>query len=98
MTAPSAALIARYTLRQIQVLADSHPEWLRPRWPARVQVWRELLLAAVSGEATALERARLRGVTLLAAEVRVASQSRSTLKETASLSAGDMPGMSVYGS
>jgi hypothetical protein len=73
MTAPSAALIARYTLRQIQALADSHPEWLRPRWPARVQVWRELLLAAVAGEASALERARLRGVTLLAAEVRVAS-------------------------
>ena len=73
MTAPSAALIARYTLRQIQALADGHPEWLRPRWPARVQVWRELLLAAVSGEATALERARLRGVTLLAAEVRAAS-------------------------
>lgn len=73
MTAPSAALIARCTLRQIQALADGHPEWLRPRWPARVQVWRELLLAAVSGEATGLERARLRGVTLLAAEVRVAS-------------------------
>jgi hypothetical protein len=36
-------------------------------------VWRELLLAAVSGEATALERARLRGVTLLAAEVRAAT-------------------------
>ena len=77
MTAPSAALIARYTLRQIQVLADSHPEWLRPRWPARVQVWRELLLAALSGEATALERARLRGVTLLAAEVRGASPAAS---------------------
>jgi hypothetical protein len=74
MPAPSVALIARYTLRQIQALADGHPEWLRPRWPARVRVWRELLLAAVSGEARALERARLRGLTLLAAEARAASR------------------------
>ncbi|HWX69049.1 MAG TPA: hypothetical protein VNY25_05050 [Steroidobacteraceae bacterium] len=73
MPAPSVTTIARYTLRQIQALADSHPEWLRPRWPARVQVWRELLLAAGAGEARALERARLRGLTLLAAEARLAS-------------------------
>lgn len=71
MPAPSAALIARYTLRQIQALAERRPEWLRPRWPSRVQVWRELLLAAASGEAPVLERARLRGLTLLAAEVRL---------------------------
>ena len=72
MPASSAALIGHYTLRQIQTLAENHPDWLRPRWPARVQVWRELLLAAVSGEVAALERARLWGLTLLAAEVRLA--------------------------
>ena len=72
MPAPSAALIGRYTLRQIQVLAERRPEWLKPRWPTRVQVWRELLLAAAAGEAAALERARLRGLTLLAAEARLA--------------------------
>jgi hypothetical protein len=75
MPAPSAALISQYTLRQIHTLAENHPEWLRPRWPARVQVWRELLLAAASGEAAALERARLRGLTLLAAEARLACAS-----------------------
>jgi hypothetical protein len=72
MPASSAALIGHYTLRQIQTLAENHLDWLRPRWPARVQVWRELLLAAVSGEVAALERARLWGLTLLAAEVRLA--------------------------
>ena len=72
MPESSAALIGHYTLRQIQTLAESHLEWLRPRWPARVQVWRELLQAAVSGEVAALERARLRGLTLLAAEARLA--------------------------
>jgi len=72
MPATSAALIGRYTLRQIEALAESHPEWLRPRWPTRVQVWRELLLAASCGESTTLERARLRGLTLLAAEARLA--------------------------
>jgi hypothetical protein len=72
MSAPSAILISHYTLRQIQGLAESHPEWLRPRWPGRVQVWRELLVAAAAGEGTTLERARLRGLTMLAAEARLA--------------------------
>jgi hypothetical protein len=75
MPASSAALIGHYTLRQVQTLAENHLDWLRPRWPARVQVWRELLLAAVSGEAATLERARLWGLTLLAAEVRLAPAS-----------------------
>jgi hypothetical protein len=68
MSAASATLISSYTLRQIQRLADRRLDWLRPRWPARVEVWRELLIAAASGEGPALERARLRGLTLLAAE------------------------------
>jgi len=72
MPESSAVLISRFTLRQIQTLAENHLEWLRPRWPARVQVWRELLLAATSGETAALERARLWGLTLLAAEARLA--------------------------
>ena len=72
MPASSAALIAHHTLRQILTLAENHRDWLRPRWPTRVQVWRELLLAAASGEVVALERARLRGLTLLAAEARLA--------------------------
>jgi hypothetical protein len=72
MPAPSAVLIRHYTLCEIQLLAESHLEWLRPRWPARVQVWRELLTAAAAGEPAPLERARLRGLTLLAAEARLA--------------------------
>ena len=61
MSAPCAALIGHYSLRQIHALAETHPQWLKPRWPARVQVWRGLLLAAASGEASVLERARLHG-------------------------------------
>jgi hypothetical protein len=76
MPAPSAVLIARCTLRRIQTLAEGHLEWLKPRWPARVQVWRELLAAAAVGEGQALERARLRGLTLLAAEARLAAAAR----------------------
>ena len=73
MPEASAALIGQYPLPHIQSLAERRLEWLRPRWPARVQVWRQLLLAAASGDAAALERARLRGLTLLAAEARAMS-------------------------
>jgi len=68
-----AALIADLSLRRIDSLAERHPEWLRPRWPAHPQLWRALLLAAASGEARALARARLHGLTMLAAEARRAA-------------------------
>ena len=35
-------------LPQIQALAESHTGWLTPRWPERVAIWRELLLAAAA--------------------------------------------------
>ena len=66
-------LISSCTLPQIHELAERHPEWLRPRWPSKVKVWRELLLAAASGEVIALENARMHGLQLLAAEFRAAS-------------------------
>jgi len=68
-----AALIAGLSLRRIDGLAERHPEWLRPRWPAHPQLWRELLLAAAAGEARALSRAHLHGLTMLAAEARRAA-------------------------
>jgi hypothetical protein len=84
MPAPSSVLIGHYTLCQIQALSQSHSAWLRPRWPARVQLWRELLLAAASGEVAALERARLRGLTMLAAEVRLGAARRPEARPVAS--------------
>ena len=73
MSAPSAELIGACTLSQINRLAESHVQWLAPRWPERVAVWRELLTTASSGEHAALERVRMRGMQLLAAEARGAS-------------------------
>jgi hypothetical protein len=66
-------LISACTLTRIHDLAERHPEWLRPRWSTRIRVWRELLLAAASGEVVALENARMHGIQLLAAECRAAS-------------------------
>jgi hypothetical protein len=73
MPAPCAQLIAQCSLRQMHVLAEAHPEWLRPRWAAREQLWQELLAAAAAGEAGAIEQAHMRGLTLLAAELRTAT-------------------------
>jgi hypothetical protein len=68
--APCVELIAQRTLRQVCDLAEAHPEWLKPRWQGQPEVWRDLLRAAADGEPRALQRARLRGQTLLAAEAR----------------------------
>ena len=65
--------ISACTLPQVHEIAERHHGWLRPRWPSKVKMWRDLLLAAASGEALALENARMYGLQLLAAECRAAS-------------------------
>jgi hypothetical protein len=72
MPAGSLQAIAACTLGQVRALARRHPHWLRPRFLGQPGLWRELFAAAASGEPARLERARLRGQTLLAAEVRLA--------------------------
>lgn len=62
-------LIASRTLPQIYELADSHPEWLRPRWPALLSFWHDLLIAAEADNDGALLQARMRGLSLLAADL-----------------------------
>jgi len=70
MTDRTAEVLRTYTLRQMTDLAELHPHWLQPRWPTHARMWRELLIGAMKGEGSQLEHARMRGVQLLAAEVR----------------------------
>jgi len=74
MPAHCALLLRACTTRQITELAIQHAGWLRPRWSGRVKIWRELLSAAIAGEGSKLERARLHGVQLLAMELRALEQ------------------------
>jgi hypothetical protein len=70
MPASGVADLAQLTLGQVRALAVRHPHWLQPRWAQRPAMWQELLGAAASGDVVRLERARLRGQRLLAAELR----------------------------
>ena len=72
MPEASVREVAGHTLGQVRALALRHPHWLRPRWSAQPAMWRALFAAAASGEPLRLERARLRGQTLLASETRLA--------------------------
>jgi hypothetical protein len=79
MPAASLREVAGRTLGEVRALALRHPHWLRPRWTAQPGLWRELFAAAAGGEPARLERARLRGQTLLAAEVRLAQMAPSAV-------------------
>ena len=70
MSAPCVQLVGACTLSQLDDLAEKHPAWLQPRWPQRVRIWRELLIAATAGEGLSLQQVRLRGLQILAADVR----------------------------
>jgi hypothetical protein len=70
MSASCAHHIGTATLGHVSRLAEGHAQWLQPRWAERVTVWRDLLLTATSGEQAALERSRIRGIQLLAADAR----------------------------
>lgn len=58
-----------YTLAEILELAEHSTNWIHPRWPHLVGFWRDLLVAAKSGEYAALEAAKMQGIPLLAAEI-----------------------------
>jgi hypothetical protein len=70
MSASCAQHIGTATLGYVSRLAEGHAQWLQPRWADRVMVWRDLLSTAASGEQAALERSRIRGIQLLAADAR----------------------------
>lgn len=66
----TAEILETCSLGQMTRLARSHPHWIQPRWPTHKRMWRGLLGAAMKGEGPALERARMRGIQLLASEAR----------------------------
>jgi len=70
VSAANLTVIGGCTLNRLIQLAESRIEWLRPRWETRPRIWCDLLKAAGDGETAALERMRVRGLQLLAAEAR----------------------------
>jgi hypothetical protein len=63
-----ASLLGACTVTQVHELAERYSGWLRPRWLKRVRLWRQMLVAAADGDAVNLERARMQGLQMLAAE------------------------------
>jgi hypothetical protein len=68
LSAANLAVIGGCTLNRLTQLAETRTEWLRPRWESRPRVWRNLLRTAGAGDSRAVERLRVRGLQLLAAD------------------------------
>jgi hypothetical protein len=68
VSAPNLAVIGGCTLSRLTDLAETRTQWLRPRWEGRPRVWSSLLRTAGTGDSRALERLRVRGLQLLAAD------------------------------
>ena len=63
-------VIGGCTLNRLTRLADASAPWLRPRWESRPKIWRDLLQLAATGSPESMERMRMRGLQLLAADAR----------------------------
>jgi hypothetical protein len=63
-----ASLLGACSVTQVHELAERGCGWLRPRWHKQVPLWRRMLLAAAEDDVVALERARMHGMQMLAAE------------------------------
>jgi len=63
-----ARLLGACTVSQVHELAERGSGWLRPRWLKRVHLWRQMLLAAAEDDVLTLERSRMQGLQMLAAE------------------------------
>jgi hypothetical protein len=61
------------TVTRMARLAESHWQWLRPRWQHRSRYWRELLFVASGGSVADQTRIHARGLQLLAGETRLVS-------------------------
>jgi hypothetical protein len=62
-----ARLIAGTRLRELEARAELCPDWIRPRWENRPEIWRQLLSAAATSRPLMLRQMHLRGLQLLAA-------------------------------
>jgi hypothetical protein len=68
LSAANLAVIGGCTLSRLTQLAETRTQWLRPRWESRPRVWRNLLRTAGAADSAAVERLRVRGLQLLAAD------------------------------
>ena len=68
-----ASLLGACSVTQVHELAERGCGWLRPRWLKRLQLWRQMLVAAAEDDVVTLERSRMQGLQMLAAEVRDAA-------------------------
>ncbi len=64
-----AGLLGACTVSQVHELAERGAGWLRPRWLKRIRLWRQMLVAAAEDDVVTLERSRMHGLQMLAAEV-----------------------------
>jgi hypothetical protein len=68
LSAANLAIIGGCSLSRLTHLAETRTQWLRPRWEGRPRVWGSLLRTAGTGDSRAVERLRVRGLQLLAAD------------------------------
>jgi hypothetical protein len=71
-----ADLLVACSVPQVHELAECNAGLLRPRWPKRMWLWRQMLVAAAEDDVATLERARMQGLQILAAEVWDATHGR----------------------
>ncbi len=70
MSRRCAGIVADCRLTDLEALAERRPDWIRPRWDRRSDVWPAWLSAAAKESPRRLEALQLWGLQMLAAEVR----------------------------
>jgi len=83
-----AGLLAACTVPQLHELAEHGAGWMRPRWLTRVSLWRQMLLAAADDDAVTLERSRMQGLQILAAEAWSAAHHFQVARRCGTVAAG----------
>jgi hypothetical protein len=63
-----ASLLGACSVTQVHELAERGCGWLRPRWLKRMRLWLQMLVAAAEDDVATLERSRMQGLQMLAAE------------------------------
>ena len=83
-----ASLLGACSVAQVHELAERYSGWMRPRWLNRVRLWRQMLVAAAEDDVATLERARMQGLQMLAAEAWDAARQDARVRSDVNRSGG----------
>ena len=82
MSRKCAGVVARVGIQTMQLMAERHPDWVRPAWESQPEIWQRLIAAAVQEPQPRLPPVGLRALQRQLAELEPATRESGEIRPT----------------